>query len=87
METLAYLHLAEEYENSEARELDLTSLKTKAAVGALAAACTVGVMSIADSASAYGYGGRHHSRHYYSYHCYSYCYYSYRPVYYYNPCW
>lgn len=89
METLAYLHLTEEYENSDARELNVSDLTKKAAIGALGVACAVGVVSIADSASAYGGG------YYGGYRCYTHCYtyYSYYPRYHhypryysYNPC-
>ncbi|WAL58064.1 peptidoglycan-binding domain-containing protein [Thermocoleostomius sinensis] len=77
METLAFLHLAEENENSQVRELTLDTNKFagKAAIGALGiAAAAVGAFGIADSASAYGYGGC------YSYDC-GYNYYSYDPCY------
>lgn len=89
MDTLAYLHLVEDYENPEVRELDLNGLKNKAAIGALGVAAAVGVLSMADSASACGYYGcypRHYGHHqrYYSYHYYRPVYYSYR--HYYRPC-
>jgi hypothetical protein len=89
METLAYLHLAEDYENSEVKELNLQGLKKATIVGLVGAAAVVGgVVGTADSASAYGYHGcgrhcyRSYQPRYYSYHYY-------RPVHryhYYNPC-
>jgi hypothetical protein len=58
MDTLAYLYLAEDYENSEAKELNLKGLKSVAVAGAIGAACVVGgVVGTADSASACGYYG------------------------------
>jgi len=92
METLAYLHLAEDYENSEAKELNLKGLKSVALAGMIGAACIAGgVLGTADSASACGYYGcgggyygyRHYGyRHYYRPHYPRY--YSYR--HYYRPC-
>jgi hypothetical protein len=92
METLAFLHLAEENENSQVRELtlDTNKLAGKAAIGALGmAAAAVGAFGVADSASAYSYGDCYSSscgHDYYSYDsCYDYgCgydYYSYDPCY------
>jgi hypothetical protein len=75
METLAYLYGAEDYE-SEAKELNLSGLKTVVTTGLIAAGVTAGAISTsADSASAYGYGG--YGR---CYNCYRSV--SYRPVYY-----
>ncbi|GAB4369128.1 MAG: hypothetical protein Kow00121_08820 [Elainellaceae cyanobacterium] len=92
METLAYLHLATEYENSEVQKLNLEGLKGTAVAGMLGVACAVGVVGMADSASAHGYYGYRHApvsyRHYPSYSYYSYNYYPrhyYAPRYY-NPC-
>lgn len=76
METLAYLYGADDYEQSEAKELDLSGLKAVATTGLIAAGvATAGMIGTADSASAYGYGGGYGG-------CYN-CYRSYyRPVYY-----
>lgn len=83
METLAYLHLAEDYENSETKEFNLKGLKTAAMVGVIGAASFVGVVGTADSASAYGYRGCNYGGcgSYYGYHQRPYYprYYSYRP--------
>lgn len=66
METLAYLHLAEDYENPEAKELNLKGLKRSAVTGIIGAACvTGGVVSIAASASACGYYGGYYGAGYY----------------------
>lgn len=74
METLAYLHGAEDFE-SEAKEINLSGLKAVATTGLIAAGiATAGMIGTADSASAYGYGG-------YSRGCYN----CYRPVSYYRP--
>ncbi|NJO79002.1 MAG: hypothetical protein HC827_11085 [Cyanobacteria bacterium RM1_2_2] len=88
METLAYLYGAEDYE-SEAKELNLSGLKTVVTTGLIAAGVTAGAISTsADSASAYGYGRRcyncyrsvsYHRPVYYPRHYYAY------PVYY-RPC-
>ena len=87
METLAYLHLAEDYENSETKELNLNGLKTAAMVGVIGATSLVGVVGTADSASAYGYGRCNYGGcgSYYGYHHRPYYprYYSYR---HYRPC-
>lgn len=92
METLAYLHLAEDYEASETKEFNLKGVTTAAMVGAIGAASVVGgVVGTADSASAYGYyggcryncGGSYYSYHrpyyprYYSYRSYRPCHYYY----------
>jgi hypothetical protein len=95
METLAYLHLIDDYESSETKELNTDALKSKAAIGLLGAAVMVGVVSVADSASACGYygcgGGGYYGYSHYRPRYHSYHYYSYRPHYYsyrhYNPCW
>jgi hypothetical protein len=96
METLAYLHLAEDYENSEVKELNLKGLRNAAVAGAIGAACVVGgVVGTADSASAcgyyggcgggyYGYSGGGYGGGYYSHRPYYPRYYSYRN--YYRPC-
>lgn len=91
METLAYLHLAQEYENPESKELklELNGLKSKAALGALGLACAAVPLATADKASAWG-GYYHHYRPYYNYYssyypCYYpryYSYYNYYPRYY-----
>lgn len=97
METLAYLYGAEDYEQSEAKELNLTGLKAVATTGLIAAGvATSGLIGTADSASAYGYGGYYGGYHrsyyrsyyrpvYYPRHYYAYptYYRSYRPCYYY----
>lgn len=90
METLAYLHLAEDYENPETKALNLKGLKSVALAGTIGAACVMGgVVGTADSASAhgyYGYGGGYYGynyRPYYRHHYYP-RYYSYR--HYYRPC-
>ncbi|MBF2046139.1 hypothetical protein [Leptolyngbya sp. 7M] len=87
METLAYLHGAENLEQSEAKELNLGSLKAVVTTGLIAAGVTAGVTALdatTNSASAYGYGRGccrrvvvrpcYYPRHYYAY-----------PVYY-RPC-
>jgi hypothetical protein len=68
METLAYLHLAQDYENPESKELHLEGLKNTALAGALGVACVASAMGVvagtADTASAhpyYRYGGYHAS--------------------------
>jgi hypothetical protein len=77
METLAYLYGAEDYEQSEQKELDLSGLKAMATTGLVAAGIAAGgVLTQADSASAHYYGGYHHRPVSYRYHSY------YRPVYY-----
>jgi hypothetical protein len=82
METLAYLYGAEDYEQSEAKELNLNGLKTVVTTGLLAAGVAVaGTIGTADSASAYGYGYGYGSGYYGG--CYRSCYPSYyRPIYY-----
>jgi hypothetical protein len=75
METLAYLYGAEELEQSEAKELNLGSLKAVMTTGLIAAGVTAGVTAFdatTNSASAYGYGRGCHG--------------CYRPVSYYRPC-
>ncbi|WP_416670264.1 peptidoglycan-binding domain-containing protein [Egbenema bharatensis] len=60
METLAYLHLAQENENPEVKELtvDAGKLAGKTAIGAIGiAAAAVGAFGMADQASASYYGG------------------------------
>ena len=90
METLAYLYLAEDYENPEAKELNLKGLKSVALVGMIGAACVAGgVLGTADSASAHYYGGgsygyRHYGYRHYGYRYYYPRYYGYR--HYYRPC-
>jgi hypothetical protein len=98
METLAYLHLAQENENPEAKELtvDAGKLAGKAAIGAIGiAAAAVGAFGMADQASASSYGGCGSydpcGYDHYSYDpcssydpCGGYDYYSYTPVY--DPC-
>lgn len=76
METLAYLHLAEDYESTETKQFNLKGVTTAAMIGAIGAASVVGgVVGTADSASAYGYGGGYYGGcyggcgyNYYSYH-------------------
>ena len=90
METLAYLHLAEDYENSEAKELNLKGLKSVALAGMIGAACIAGgVLGTADSASAHYYGG-YYGGGYYGYRHYGYRHYYYPRYYnyrhYYRPC-
>jgi hypothetical protein len=83
METLAYLHVTEDYENSESKELNFSGINNKTALGMLGAAvAVVGVLGAAESAEASG------KKHYYSYDpCYTPCYYyqTYFPKYYYYP--
>lgn len=94
METLAYLHLAADCENPEVPELNVEGLQGKALVGMLGVACALGVVGLADSASAHGYYGYGYRsapvsyRHYPSYSYYSYSYYPrhYYSARYYNPC-
>jgi hypothetical protein len=97
METLAYLHLAQENENPEVKELtvDAGKLASKTAIGAIGiAAAAVGAFGMADQASAsYGGCGSYDpcsggGYDYYSYHdpCYDPCssgydHYSYYPSY------
>lgn len=81
METLAYLHLAQEHESPEVKEvtLDANKVAGKAALGALGiAAATIGAFGAADQASAYGYGNDcyYSSCGGYDYYSYDYSYYS-----------
>lgn len=58
METLAYLHDVESYDQAEDKDLNLRGLKTVVTTGLLAAGVTVGAIATsADSASACGWRG------------------------------
>lgn len=57
METLAYLHVAQDFENPEEKELNLNGLKSKAAIGVLGAAVAVGALGVVDTAPAHAWGG------------------------------
>lgn len=63
METLAYLHLAEDFENPETKELNsnLSQTAGKATIGLIGTACTVSILGTTNAAFACSY----HSEHYY----------------------
>lgn len=62
METLAYLHLAEDFENPETKELNSNLSKTagKAAIGLIGTACTVSVLGATNAAFACNYQSEHY---------------------------
>lgn len=69
METLAYLHLVEDFQNSENKTLAANLSKTagKAAIGLTGVACTVSVLGTTNAAFACSYYSEYDSPDYYSY--------------------
>lgn len=69
METLAYLHLVEDFQTSENKTLtcNLSETAGKAAIGLTGMACTVSVLGATNAAFACSYSSEHDSSEYYSY--------------------